>query len=59
MMNLDDYDLNDYETLDEVRELLSSLENEASIIRGYQRGAREKLELLERAAEEAEDDNDE
>lgn len=47
MSLVDSFDLSNYETKDELDELLASIEYEQSTLRGYERGAREKLEALE------------
>lgn len=41
------FDLSDYNTKEELDELLDELELELSTLRGYQRGAQEKLQLIE------------
>ncbi len=52
MSLVNNFDLNDYETVDDVLMLLSDIECELSILRGYQRGAHEKLCNLEQKEEE-------
>lgn len=50
------FDLNDYSTREDIEELLSEIETELSTLRGYQRGAREKLATM---PDESLDDGDE
>lgn len=40
------FDLNDYKTREDIEDLLREIENEQSILRGYQRGAKEKLATM-------------
>lgn len=41
------FDLSDYETKEELEELLADIENEVSTLLGYQRGARRKYDSIE------------
>lgn len=49
MSLIDDYNLEDYETVEDVQELLRCIEDEMSTLRGYKRGAEEKLSQLEKS----------
>lgn len=46
MSLVDSFDLSDYNTEEELRELLETIEYEQSTLRGYERGAQEKLGAL-------------
>lgn len=46
MSLVDSFDLSDYETEDELNDLLNQVEHELSTLRSYQRGAKEKLNAL-------------
>lgn len=46
MSLVDSFDLSNYETEYELNELLLQIDHELSTLRGYERGAREKLETL-------------
>lgn len=49
MSLVDSFALSDYETEEDVRELLDQIEDEMSTLRGFKRGADEKLALLQSA----------
>ena len=52
MSLVDDFDLSNYETEDELNELLRQIDHEQATLRGYERGARDKLDSLMEADDE-------
>lgn len=47
MSLVDQFSLSDYATIEEVEELMNAIADEISTLRGYMRGAKEKLAELE------------
>lgn len=47
MSLVDNFDLKDYDDYEEVLALLREIEDEMSTLRGFKRGAEEKLEILQ------------
>jgi len=52
MSLIDSFDLADYKTREEIEELLNTIEYEQSTLRGFERGAREKIVSLDETEDE-------
>lgn len=52
MSFIDDYDLSDYESIDELREVRSSIRSEISVLEGYVRGIDDKMRAIQRAVDD-------
>lgn len=52
MSYVDDFNLDDYETIDELSEVRADIQMEISALNGYLRGIGEKILALEDAAED-------